>query len=1242
MQASRKDQDCGEVVELDDLHRIIQHAREGIVVTQQGRIAYCNPWFGEVVGYALPELLGAPIEHLLHPDDRETVLRRHQARLDGQSPRARYDLRLLKKDGEPVLVEAAISLTSWQGEVATLSLLRDMSSHRRMEETLLASEERYRELFENIPVGIFQTDSAGRALHVNPEMARILGVDSPEDAVRRYRDLARDLYKSPRRRVEFVKELREKGVVENFEYEARSLDGTPLWLNMNAKIQRRFADGSFVISGFTADITARKLAERSQAAMAALGENSTDIIIIKDLEGRFLATNRTFADALGLSSVDEAIGKTDSELLGIPEDQEPVRSYREDDRLALSLPPGRIVDREETIPFADGIDRVFHTRKYAIRDAGGTPFAIGLISSDITARRKAEEELALSERKFRELFNHAGEGIFLADGESVITDANIAAAKLLGYDAPGELIGMSADDILHPEDTERMPRQTTFARSERGQVVRLERRYLKKDGTYLPVVVSIKFFTDGDLHHVMFSDISERKRLEEALRSRIVALTRPLDDPGGVTLESLFDMDDLQRMQDEFSEAMDVASLITTPEGEPITRPSNFRRLCEEVIRSTDKGRKNCLRSDAKLGEGLSGAPKVQKCLSGGLWDAGAPITVGGRRIANWLVGQVRNEAQDEEAMRRYAREIGADEDVFMKAYDEVPVMPLERFKVVARAMHTLARHLSTMAYQNMQQARFISERATAEEKNRLLADIIDASDSIAVFKDPELRYRMVNRAYLKLTGYTDVAQVLLKTDRELFSGKATEEQIDEYMENDRAALRLPPGQSWTAEERMADEKNPGGPGRYFLTRKFPIHAEDKTLLGVATMTSEITSQKRLEHALREAKEKAEAANSAKSAFLANMSHEMRTPLNGIMGMLQLIQTTPLDNEQANYAATGLQSCNRLTRLLGGILDLARIEAGKMELREETFDLKELVDSVEKLFAPAAEQAGLDLVFLLEPEAPARLVGDHLRLYQVLNNLVGNAVKFTARGEVRLEVSALPTLTEGRCRLLFTISDTGIGIPDDKLESMFESFTQAESSLAREYQGAGLGLAITRRLLQLMGGAMDVISIPGKGTTFFVSLPFALQGEGARTATGGGMQPQAGTGEPWVLVAEDDAVSRLAATRMLEKHGCRVLQAQDGDQALERLRGHPCDLVLMDARMPILDGLEATRAIRRGEAGAEHGSVPIYGLTGLSSRTELQELLESGMDGRLTKPLEMDALRELLERLGLYTEPASS
>jgi CheY-like chemotaxis protein len=407
-------------------------------------------------------------------------------------------------------------------------------------------------------------------------------------------------------------------------------------------------------------------------------------------------------------------------------------------------------------------------------------------------------------------------------------------------------------------------------------------------------------------------------------------------------------------------------------------------------------------------------------------------------------------------------------------------------------------------------------------------------------------------------------------------------------------------------------------------------------------MTSEITSQKRLEHALREAKEKAEAANSAKSAFLANMSHEMRTPLNGIMGMLQLIQTTPLDNEQANYAATGLQSCNRLTRLLGGILDLARIEAGKMELREETFDLKELVDSVEKLFAPAAEQAGLDLVFLLEPEAPARLVGDHLRLYQVLNNLVGNAVKFTARGEVRLEVSALPTLTEGRCRLLFTISDTGIGIPDDKLESMFESFTQAESSLAREYQGAGLGLAITRRLLQLMGGAMDVISIPGKGTTFFVSLPFALQGEGARTATGGGMQPQAGTGEPWVLVAEDDAVSRLAATRMLEKHGCRVLQAQDGDQALERLRGHPCDLVLMDARMPILDGLEATRAIRRGEAGAEHGSVPIYGLTGLSSRTELQELLESGMDGRLTKPLEMDALRELLERLGLYTEPASS
>ncbi|EFL50050.1 multi-sensor hybrid histidine kinase [Solidesulfovibrio fructosivorans JJ]] len=392
-----------------------------------------------------------------------------------------------------------------------------------------------------------------------------------------------------------------------------------------------------------------------------------------------------------------------------------------------------------------------------------------------------------------------------------------------------------------------------------------------------------------------------------------------------------------------------------------------------------------------------------------------------------------------------------------------------------------------------------------------------------------------------------------------------------------------------------------------------------------------LRSRDELARAAEQAKQlasRAEAASLAKSSFLANMSHEIRTPLNGLMGMMQLLKTTALDDEQLQYADMAIRSGGRLTRLLGDILDLSRIEAARLTLHVAPFSLADVFAAITETFAPLALEKGLPLVCLANPDLPRNVIGDETRLRQILFNLAGNAMKFTVAGEVRVEGWSLLPLPDGRARLLFAVSDTGVGIPDDKLDAVGEAFTQVESTYTRDQQGAGLGLAICRELTRLMGGSLTIESELGVGTTVWLMLPFALP-RGEYVSIDAPMDaPPASQGACRVLVVEDDQVNQLAAKGLLEKMGCTVDLADDGEQAVAAVARQRFDCVFMDVQMPVLDGLEATRRIRR----AGHAGLPIVAMTAYAMGGDREKCEAAGMNDYIAKPVERQSLARVLRR----------
>lgn len=507
--------------------------------------------------------------------------------------------------------------------------------------------------------------------------------------------------------------------------------------------------------------------------------------------------------------------------------------------------------------------------------------------------------------------------------------------------------------------------------------------------------------------------------------------------------------------------------------------------------------------------------------------------------------------------------------------------------------------------------------RNRAEELSTLLTTI----PAYVFFKDNQLRYFMVNQPFAELFGFSP----------EHFIGRKFPEILSGYTNEEYFILEQTVLDRGDAIYNIEEEISPQNRKRWVSTNLAPIRNASDEIIGLIGISWDITERKMHETELRESKEAAEAGTMAKNEFIASVSHEFRTPMNGILGLADILLNSKLTPEQIDLVNGITTSAQHLLVLLNDVLDFSAIEAGKLRLDHQPFMLNRILEDIVVVTKGKAEEKFLAFILKVDPEVPDHLIGDAHRLKQILINLISNAVKFTESGRIGITVT-LEEKFASHDVLRFAVSDTGVGIPQGAIDSLFKVFSRVRQDKTRLIAGTGLGLSICKKLTDMMGGKIGVESTLGKGSTFWFTLPFDHT-QSPRMETGPRLPEKSRTfSGKSALVAEDNPINQRIVHFQLQKMGFRIDLANDGQEALEKFVPDKYDIIILDIQMPRMDGYQAAKAIRLREKEQQQ-KVPIIALTANAMKGDREKYLDAGMDGYISKPFTFETLFETIDNL---------
>ena len=1146
---------------------------------------------------------------------------------------------------------------------------------KKSEEIVKESEKKYENLIKNMPDGVYKSTEEGKFIDVNLALVKMLGYENKEELLAI--DIKKELYFDVSDRESAV--LKEKDTELGI-FRVKKKDGSELWVEDHGWLSYDTKNDIVYHEGVLRDISQRLQADEkireSENILKGMISESPDLVWLKDLKGVYLQSNNRFEQLTGFSK-ENLIGKTDYDFF----DKELADFFRENDRLAIEAGTSTI-NEEEIIFASDGHKEMIETIKTPLFDHKGQVMGIMGIGRDITERIKSQQALRENEERFSDLIESTDGILWEADATTFIFNyVTNNAERLLGYPVEDWYKEGFRLSKIHPDDRQQ---STEFCIDQKNECINyeFEYRFESKDGSIVWLRDYVKVLNEKGkpkLLRGLMVDITKQKKLEESyVRSnQILQESQSIAKVGGWELDlitnNLYWTAETYHIHDtspeEFNPTVDAGVSYFLPESQKeiiqaIELAMNEGKGYDLYLETfTTKGRKIDVRTTCEVTV-VDGKPikltgifqditDVKKASK--QFETVIKTAIDGFWIVDSKTGQFIEVNDSAIKMLRYTREELlqmkiSDIEMYqlqnetINYYDEILQLGHRVFETKNKTKTGKIIDVEmSVTYSEIDDGRFfifvrdISERKLTEEKLRKLSQAVEQSPTSIEITDSKGNIEYVNPKFVTTTGYS-LEYVIGKKTSILKSENSSSEEYKKLWKT------ITSGEVWSGEfhnrrkngelfwesasiSPMIDSK---GKITHFIALKEEITYRKETEILLEEKNLKIEAQnleyKRINEELIVAKNQAEESDKLKTSFLANMSHEIRTPMNGILGFAGLLKDPMLTgDEQKEYIDIIEKSGARMLNIINDIIDISKIESGLMKVKIAESNINDQVDYIYTFFKPEVENKGMKLSCIKSLTSTDSIIRtDREKVFAILINIVKNAIKYSEVGVIEFGY-----IKKGQF-LEFFVKDNGIGIPKNRQKAIFERFIQADIEDKMAAQGAGLGLAISKSFVEMLGGKIWLESESGKGSTFYFTIPYDTKTEEKTSIQNAVIDNEIVNHlkKLKILIAEDDLISKLFINKIVEPFSKEILNVSNGVEVVKSCKNNPdIDLILMDIKMPIMDGYEATQEIRKFNKDVIILAQSAYGLS-----SDIQEAINAGCTDHISKPIDKHKFLTLLQK----------